>query len=75
MTPRCEFEVSRHFDAALAERYERRIRMFCPSYDALHEIIGTVLSRLSEGSSILSAGAGTGGRPLPGQVLCNIPQS
>jgi len=60
MTPHCEFEVSRHFDAALADRYERRIRMFCPSYDALHEMIGTLLSRLPEGSSILSAGAGTG---------------
>lgn len=55
-----EFEVSRHFDAALAERYERRIRTFCPSYDALHEMVGTLLSRLPEGSRILSAGAGTG---------------
>lgn len=60
MTPHHEFEVSRHFDAALAERYERRIRTFCPSYDALHEMVGTLLSRLPEGSSILSAGAGTG---------------
>lgn len=60
MTPPDRFEVSRHFDAALAERYERRIRMFCPSYDALHEMIGTLLNRLPKDASILSAGAGTG---------------
>lgn len=60
MTSPDRFEVSRHFDAELAERYERRIRMFCPSYDALHEMIGTLLNRLPKDASILSAGAGTG---------------
>ena len=60
MTSHDRFEVSQHFDAALAERYERRIRMFCPSYDALHEMIGTLFSRLPKDASILSVGAGTG---------------
>ncbi|WP_218064756.1 hypothetical protein [Desulfolutivibrio sulfoxidireducens] len=34
-----EFNVERHFDNSLAEKYDRRIRMFCPSYDALHRMI------------------------------------
>lgn len=65
MTPRCEFEVS-GISMPRLPNVTSGVSVFCPSYDALHEMIGTVLGRLPEGSSILSAGAGTGGRPLSG---------
>jgi tRNA (cmo5U34)-methyltransferase len=55
-----KFDVSSHFDAGLTERYDRRIRQFCPSYDALHQMIVPWLQGLPEQSTFLSAGAGTG---------------
>jgi tRNA (cmo5U34)-methyltransferase len=58
--PSEQFDVTAHFDDSLAAKYDRRIRRFCPSYDALHEMIVPWLQGLPEGSSFLSAGAGTG---------------
>ncbi|NTW66579.1 MAG: class I SAM-dependent methyltransferase [Nitrospirae bacterium] len=58
--PSEKFDVTTHFDESLAAKYDRRIRMFCPSYDALHQMIVPWLQGLPEGSSFLSAGAGTG---------------
>jgi tRNA (cmo5U34)-methyltransferase len=55
-----QFDVSSHFDESLAAKYDRRIRLFCPSYDALHQMIVTWLQSLPEHSAFLSAGAGTG---------------
>jgi tRNA (cmo5U34)-methyltransferase len=55
-----QFDVSSHFDESLAAKYDRRIRLFCPSYDALHQMIVPWLQSLPEQSSFLSAGAGTG---------------
>lgn len=54
------FDVTAHFDDSLAAKYDRRIRLFCPSYDALHQMIVPWLQELPENSSFLSAGAGTG---------------
>ena len=58
--PTEQFNVTAHFDESLAAKYDRRIRLFCPSYDALHQMIVPWLQVLPEGSSFLSAGAGTG---------------
>jgi len=58
--PSAQFDVSAHFDESLAAKYDRRIRLFCPSYDALHQMIVPWLQELPEGSTFLSAGAGTG---------------
>jgi tRNA (cmo5U34)-methyltransferase len=58
--PSEQFDVTAHFDESLAAKYDRRIRLFCPSYDALHQMIVPWLQGLPEGSTILSAGAGTG---------------
>jgi len=55
-----EFNVTTHFDESLAAKYDRRIRMFCPSYDALHQMIIPWLQNLPDDVSFLSAGAGTG---------------
>ncbi len=55
-----QFDASSHFDESLAAKYDRRIRLFCPSYDALHQMIVPWLQSLPEQSSFLSAGAGTG---------------
>lgn len=55
-----QFDVTTHFDESLAAKYDRRIRLFCPSYDALHQMIVPWLQGLQEGASFLSAGAGTG---------------
>jgi len=55
-----QFDVTAHFDESLAAKYDRRIRLFCPSYDALHQMILPWLQGLPEGSRFLSAGAGTG---------------
>lgn len=55
-----EFNVTTHFDESLAEKYDRRIRMFCPSYDALHQMIIPWFQNLPDDVSFLSAGAGTG---------------
>ena len=55
-----QFDVTAHFDESLAAKYERRIRLFCPSYDALHQMVVPWLQGLPERSTFLSAGAGTG---------------
>ena len=55
-----QFDPSSHFDKSLAAKYDRRIRLFCPSYDALHQMIVPWLQCLPERSTFLSAGAGTG---------------
>jgi tRNA (cmo5U34)-methyltransferase len=55
-----QFDASSHFDESLAAKYDRRIHLFCPSYDALHQMIVPWLQSLPEQSSFLSAGAGTG---------------
>lgn len=54
------FSVTRHFDESLAAKYERRIRLFCPSYDALHQMVISWLQDLPAKADVLSAGAGTG---------------
>ena len=58
--PSEQFNVTVHFDDSLAAKYDRRIRLFCPSYDALHQMIIPWLQGLPEESIFLSAGAGTG---------------
>jgi len=58
--PSEQFDATTHFDESLAAKYDRRIRLFCPSYDALHQMIVPWLQRLPERSTFLSAGAGTG---------------
>lgn len=58
--PSEQFDVTTHFDENLAAKYDRRIRLFCPSYDALHQMIVPWLQGLPESSAFLSAGAGTG---------------
>jgi len=58
--PSEQFDVTAHFDENLAAKYDRRIHLFCPSYDALHQMIVPWLQGLLEGSAFLSAGAGTG---------------
>jgi tRNA (cmo5U34)-methyltransferase len=58
------FDASAHFDEGLAAKYDRQIRMFCPSYDALHEIIPVWFRELPERANFLSAGAGTGAEIL-----------
>ncbi|NDY57818.1 class I SAM-dependent methyltransferase [Desulfovibrio sulfodismutans] len=55
-----EFNVERHFDKSLSEKYDRRIRMFCPSYDALHRMILPWFQGLPKDALFLSSGAGTG---------------
>ena len=55
-----QFEVSAHFNKTLADTYEKRIRLFCPNYDALHAMIASLLTDLPERANFLSAGAGTG---------------
>lgn len=55
-----QFDATTHFDESLAAKYDRRIRLFCPSYDALHQMIVPWLQLLPEYSTFLSAGAGTG---------------
>jgi len=59
-----QFDASSHFDESLAAKYDRRIRLFCPSYDALHQLLVPWLQSLPEQSSFLSAGAGTGAEIL-----------
>lgn len=62
--PTEQFDASAHFDEGLATKYERRIRLFCPSYDALHQMLVPWLLGLPERSTFLSAGAGTGAEIL-----------
>ena len=54
------FDATEHFDDQHAEKYDRRIRLFCPSYDALHALMAPLLEQLHEQSTLLSAGSGTG---------------
>jgi tRNA (cmo5U34)-methyltransferase len=54
------FDVAAHFGENLAAKYDRRIRRFCPSYDALHHMIAPWLQQLPENADFLSAGAGVG---------------
>jgi tRNA (cmo5U34)-methyltransferase len=58
--PSEQFNVTAHFNESLAAKYDCRIRRFCPSYDALHQMIVPWLQGLPEESTFLSAGAGTG---------------
>lgn len=55
-----QFDATTHFDESIAAKYDRRIRLFCPSYDALHQMVVPWLQLLPEHSTFLSAGAGTG---------------
>jgi tRNA (cmo5U34)-methyltransferase len=55
-----QFDASAHFDESLASKYDCSIRLFCPSYDALHQMLMPWLQKLPEKSFFLSAGAGTG---------------
>jgi tRNA (cmo5U34)-methyltransferase len=59
-----DFDASHYFDESLASKYDRRIRLFCPSYDALHQMMMPWLHKLPEQSVFLSAGAGTGAEIL-----------
>jgi len=59
-----QFDASTHFDESLAAKYDRRIRFFCPSYDALHQMIAAWFQSLPERANFLSAGAGTGAEIL-----------
>lgn len=54
------FNATEHFDESLTAKYDRRIRMFCPSYDALHQMTIPWLQGLPDNACFLSAGAGTG---------------
>ena len=58
--PSPQFDVTVHFGDSLSAKYDRRIRLFCPSYDALHQMIVPWVQGLPENSTFLSAGAGTG---------------
>ena len=59
-----QFDASTHFENSLAAKYDRRIRLFCPSYDALHQMIAAWFRSLPERANFLSAGAGTGAEIL-----------
>lgn len=59
-----QFDAAAHFDENIAAKYDRRIRSFCPSYDALHRMIVPWLQGLPEDTCFLSAGAGTGAEVL-----------
>lgn len=58
--PSEQFDITAHFDESLAAKYDRRIRLFCPSYDALHQMIIPWLQALPENAAFLSSGTGTG---------------
>jgi tRNA (cmo5U34)-methyltransferase len=55
-----QFDAKAHFDESLAAQYDRKIRLFCPSYDALHQMLAPWFRLLPEHSTFLSAGSGTG---------------
>lgn len=59
-----QFDAAAHFNEDLAVKYDRRIRSFCPSYDALHQMLAPCFMSLPENASFLSAGAGTGAEVL-----------
>jgi tRNA (cmo5U34)-methyltransferase len=54
------FDPQTYFDQAVADRYDQGIRLSCPGYDALHQMIAPWLALLPGDCSFLSAGAGTG---------------
>ncbi|MCW5784275.1 MAG: class I SAM-dependent methyltransferase [Nitrospirales bacterium] len=62
--PSNQFNALAYFDKTLAAKYDRRIRLFCPSYDALHQMLVPWLASMPEHSLFLSAGAGTGAEIL-----------
>ncbi len=62
--PSNQFNALAYFDKILAAKYDRRIRLFCPSYDALHQMLVPWLASMPEHSLFLSAGAGTGAEIL-----------
>jgi len=64
-----EFDARRYFDGGVAERYDQGIRLSCPSYDALHQMLFPVLRLLPPGARFLSVGAGTGA-----EILCLAPR-
>ena len=76
MLPLQPFNPVQLFDDTMATRYEKRIRLFCPGYDALHSMLPSLLASagaaLPPHARFLSVGAGTGeevltlGRPFPG---------
>ncbi|MBP0030007.1 methyltransferase domain-containing protein [Roseofilum reptotaenium CS-1145] len=67
-----EFDVTQHFDESLSTQYDRRIRLFCPSYDALHQMLIPWLQELPKNANFLSAGAGTGAEIVNlGKVFSN----
>ena len=76
MQPLKPFNPVQHFDDSMATRYEKRIRLFCPGYDALHSMLPSLLEsatpELPPHARFLSVGAGTGeevltlGKSFPG---------
>lgn len=76
MQPLKPFNPVQHFDDTMATRYEQRIRLFCPGYEALHRMLPSLLQSselpLPPNARFLSVGAGTGeevltlGTPFPG---------
>ncbi|APV45320.1 tRNA (cmo5U34)-methyltransferase [Dehalogenimonas formicexedens] len=59
------FNAAVHFNTDLAEKYDENIRLFCTSYDVLHEMVLNWLRNQPERSKFLSSGAGTGT-----EILC-----
>ncbi|MBP0007619.1 MULTISPECIES: class I SAM-dependent methyltransferase [unclassified Roseofilum] len=55
-----QFDVTQYFDENFSAQYDRKIHSFCPSYDALHQMLIPWLQELPENANFLSAGAGTG---------------
>lgn len=67
-----QFDVTQYFDESFSTQYDRKIRLFCPSYDALHKMLIPWLQELPENANFLSAGAGTGAEIVNlGKVFSN----
>jgi len=58
------FLATEHFDESHAAQYDRRIRQFCPGYDALHQMASSWFEALPPDTRFLSSGAGTGAEIL-----------
>jgi len=58
------FEAGAYFDAGVALRYDQGIRLSCPGYDALHQMLIPLLRLLPAQARFLSVGAGTGAEIL-----------
>ncbi len=58
------FDAGAYFDAGVAVRYDQGIRLSCPSYDALHQMLFPLLRLLPAQARFLSVGAGTGAEIL-----------